>query len=388
VRELPINRLGFGSAMRLTRYSAVALVAVVALLASHTAGGQPPIHADAYVVQSALDGEVLAQHAASERRSIASITKLMTVLVALDHLRLDEIVVVPDEAAQIGESTIYLWPGDRISVRDLIRGALVPSANDAATVLALHVSGSLPAFAALMNAKARWLGMRDTRFANPHGLDQQGHYSTARDVVKLARAAFRNPVIRQTSRLRSVVIDGITFESTDDLAARLPQLIGGKTGHTSLAGWSEVAAAQERGVAVYAAVLGASSRESRDSGLEALLRWGLGEYVPIAAVSAERVYAEAETAYGRPAVQLVAPRTIVRAARLDRSLIERVVAPSRVALPVRKGQRLGEVKVFDGTRLVASSALVAASDVSTPGPFGKLGWYAGRTVHHLVGFVT
>jgi D-alanyl-D-alanine carboxypeptidase (penicillin-binding protein 5/6) len=374
--------------MRPPRSLAFALVAVLLLLAARTAGGQPPVNADAYVVQSALDGEVLAQHAATERRSIASITKLMTVLVALDHLRLDEIVVVPEEAAQIGESTIYLWPGERISVRDLVRGALVPSANDAATVLALQVSGSLPAFAALMNAKARALGMRDTRFANPHGLDQEGHYSTARDVVKLARAAFRNPVIRQTSSLRSVVIDGITFESTDDLAASLPELIGGKTGHTLLAGWSEVAAAQGRGVAVYAAVLGADSRESRDADLEALLRWGLAEYVPIAAVSAERVYAEAETAYGKPSVQLVAPRTIVRAARLDRSLVERVVAPTRVSLPVRKGQRLGEVKVFDGSRLVASSALVAASEVAAPGFFGRLGWYAERTVHHLVGFVT
>jgi D-alanyl-D-alanine carboxypeptidase (penicillin-binding protein 5/6) len=362
--------------------------AVVALLAAHTATGQPPVQAPAYFVQSALDGSVLSERRALEKRSIASITKLMTALVALEHAAPDESVVVPPEAAGIGESTIHLRAGDRLTVRELVLGALVPSANDAATALALHVGGSIPAFATLMNAKARALGMRDSRFANPHGLDQEGHYSTARDIVRLARAAFRNPVIRQASRLRSVTIRGITFERTDDLASRLPQLIGGKTGQTSLAGWSQVAGAQGRGVAVYAVVLGGASREQRDADIEALLRWALAEYVPIAAVSATRTYAEAGTAYGRPPVELVAPKTIVRATRVGRPLVERVIAPTRVPLPVRKGQLLGEVRVLDGRRLVASSPLVAARDISAPGTLGKIGWYAERTVHHLVGLVT
>lgn len=360
-----------------------------AAFAAGAAAAPPSVSATAYILVNPQSEEILVERAADRRLPMASTTKIMTAIVTLERTKLTDTVVVPRTAASAGGSSSGLVPGERLSVRTLLTGLMIASGNDASIALADHVGrGSEARFVRYMNAEARDMRLTNTRFANPHGLDQEGHYSTARDVVKLARAAFRNPVIRQTSSLRSVVIDGITFESTDDLAASLPELIGGKTGHTLLAGWSEVAAAQGRGVAVYAAVLGADSRESRDADLEALLRWGLAEYVPIAAVSAERVYAEAETAYGKPSVQLVAPRTIVRAARLDRSLVERVVAPTRVSLPVRKGQRLGEVKVFDGSRLVASSALVAASEVAAPGFFGRLGWYAERTVHHLVGFVT
>ncbi|HEU0336197.1 MAG TPA: D-alanyl-D-alanine carboxypeptidase family protein [Gaiellaceae bacterium] len=371
------------------RRSALAAAAVLAALAPSAAGSPaPPVQAQAYLVTSGLDGGVLAARAASQRRSIASITKLMTVLVALGHARLDEAVTGPPQAAGIGESTIFLRAGDRVTVRELALGALVPSANDAATALAIHVGGSAERFVAMMNAKARSLGLRDTHFANPHGLDQAGHVSSARDVVTLLRAALRDPFVRKAARLPEVTIRGRVFEATNDLAGVFLPLVGGKTGHTSQAGWSEVAAAREPGVVVYAAVLGSPTREQRNADLEALLRFGLDEYHPIAAVSSTRTYALARTAYGRADVRLVAPRTIVRAARVDRPLLERVVAPTAVALPVAQGQSLGEVRVYDGSRLVASSPLVAANAVAEPGTVGKAGWYARRTIHHLAGLVS
>jgi D-alanyl-D-alanine carboxypeptidase (penicillin-binding protein 5/6) len=371
------------------RRSALAAAAVLAALAPSAAGAPPPpVQAQAYVVTSGLDGGVLAARAASERRSIASITKLMTVLVALRHSSPADVVTVPPQAAGVGESTIFLRAGDRVTVRDLALGALVPSANDAATALAIHVGGSAERFVALMNAKARALGMRDTHFANPHGLDQAGHVSSARDVVTLLRAALRVPFVRAAARLPQVTIRGRVFEATNDLAGVFAPLVGGKTGHTSQAGWSEVAAAGEPGVVVYVAVLGSPTREQRNDDLEALLRFGLDEYGTVAAVSATRTYALARTAYGRGDIRLVAPRTIVRAARVDRPLVEQVVAPTAVALPVARGQRLGEVRVYDGSRLVASSPLVAASAASAPGALGKAGWYARRTVHHLAGLVS
>jgi D-alanyl-D-alanine carboxypeptidase (penicillin-binding protein 5/6) len=371
------------------RRSALAVAAVLAALAPSAAGTPPPpVQAHAYVVTSGLDGSVLAGRAASERRSVASITKLMTVLVALRHARLGDVVTVPPQAAGVGESTIFIRAGDRVTVRDLALGALVPSANDAATALALHVGGSAERFVAMMNAKARALGMRDTRFANPHGLDQAGHLSSARDVVTLLRAALREPFVRAAARLPRVTIRGRVFEATNDLAGVFAPLVGGKTGHTSQAGWSEVAAAREPGVVVYAAVLGSPTREQRNDDLEALLRFALGEHRAVAAVSSTRTYAVVRTAYGRDDVRLVAPRTIVRAARVDRPLLERVVAPTAVALPVAQGQRLGEVRVYDGSRLVASSPLVAAGAVSAPGTLDKAGWYARRTVHHLAGLVS
>ena len=119
----------------------------------------------------------------------------MTVLVALEHARLDDVVTVTPQAAGVGESTVGLRPGERLSVRDLAIAALVPSANDAATALAVHVGrGSVARFVAMMNAKARSLGLTSTHFENPHGLDQPGHVSSARDVTTLLSAALREPV--------------------------------------------------------------------------------------------------------------------------------------------------------------------------------------------------
>ena len=368
----------------------LAVATAVWVLAPSAAGAPPGIAAQSYLVRGSVDGAVLAARAPDRPRPIASITKLMTVLVALERSRLDDVVVVSPAAARIGESTIFLRPGERITVRDLAIGALVPSANDAATALALHAGGgSLTRFVALMNAKARALGLRHTSFRNPHGLDQPGHVSTARDVATLLRAALRNPFIRRWAGAeRATIAGGREVESTDDLLGTLPQLIGGKTGHTGGAGWSQVAAAQEGAVRVTVAVLGSPSEEQRNRDVESLLRFGLSQYRPIRAVDAARTYALARVGYGLPDVRLVARATIVRPARVSRALVEQVVAPTAVALPVRAGQRLGEVRVYDGRRLVAASPLVASRTVAEPGTSGKIAWYTRRTVHRLAGFVS
>lgn len=371
--------------------SALTAVAIAfAVLVPSAAGAPPGIEAQAYLVRGGVDGAVLAERRPEQRRPVASITKLMTVLVALERSGLDDVVVVSPRAAGIGESTIFLRPGERVTVRDLAIGALVPSANDAATALAVHAGGgSVGRFVALMNAKARALGLRDTHFSNPHGLDQPGNYSSARDVVALLTAALRVPFIREWSGRPSATIAGGRFvESTDDLIGRLPGLVGGKTGHTDGAGWSQVAAAQAGGARVTAAVLGSPTEGQRNRDLEALLRFGLARYRPILAVDASRIYAVARTGYGRPDVPLVAPRTVVRLARSGRPLLERVVAPSALILPVRAGRQVGEVRVYDGRRLVARAPLVIGRSVTRPGSIGKIGWYVRRTVHHLVGFVT
>jgi D-alanyl-D-alanine carboxypeptidase (penicillin-binding protein 5/6) len=365
------------------------VAAAVAAVAVAAAGATPRVSAPVFVVQSSVDGTTLAARGADRRRSIASMTKLMTVLVALERARPEEVVVVPAQATRIGESTLFLRPGERLTVRDLAIGALVPSANDAATALALHVGdGSLTRFVALMNAKARALGMRATHFANPHGLDQRGNYSTARDVVRLLRVALREPFIRTWAGRTHATVAGRNVETTDDLLRRLPSLDAGKTGHTAEAGWSQVATASARGATVTAAVLGAASREARNADLEALLRWALQQYDPVLVVDPRRTYALAEPGWGLDPVRLRAPRAVVRPAAVRRALVERVVAPQVLALPVRRGQPLGEVRIYDGDRLVARAPLVADRDVADPGLGAKAGFVARRTVHHLAGLVS
>jgi D-alanyl-D-alanine carboxypeptidase (penicillin-binding protein 5/6) len=369
----------------------LALAWLAAAVLAGTASAAPPaVQADAYLVVNGATGEVLASHDADERLAIASITKLMTALVVLDRARLDEVVTVPRGATLVGESSIHLAPGERLTVADLLRAALIQSANDAAQALAYHVGrGSVARFVALMNAKAAELGLEDTRFANPHGLDAPGHYSTARDVTRLAQIAMRRPFIRETvARRTASIAGGRELFTWNDLLGRFPNLIGVKTGHTARAGWSEVAAARGPGVTIYATVLGVETRAERNAELARLLSWGLSRYRAATTIDASRVYATVATGYGRPPVRLVALRDRRHVVRVDRPVVERVVAPAVAALPVQRGQPLGEVRVFTGGKLLAREPLVAAQAVSAPGTFEKLGWYAERTASNLWGLVS
>ena len=367
----------------------VPVLAALVLASSAVAAAPPTTDARAILVVNGRTGEVLALRNAHARVPIASITKLMTVLVALERLSLDEQVTVPAAAARVGESSIGLRAGQRVPVRDLVIGALVPSANDAATALAIAASGSVPRFVEAMNEKAAALGLGRTHYRNPHGLDQAGHVSTAADTAALLRAALRVPVIRVYVGMdRATLSDGRVVESTDNLLGTIPGFEGGKTGHTFTAGWSQVGFAQSRGVGITAAVLGSPSEAQRDRDLAALLRYGLSRYRPSRVVDADRTYALVTVGWGRKPLALVAPRTIVLPAPTGRSLVERVVSPVVAALPIRAGQRLGTVVVTDGSRVVARSPLVAARAEPEPTLAQKARWVAGRSFDRLVGLVS
>ena len=366
----------------------LALAAALAL-AVVAAAAPPPVDAEAYFVQNSGTGEVLAAEDERERLPMASITKLMTAIVALEHASLDDVATISRRTASVGESTINLVPGERVPLRDLIRAALVQSANDAANAIAALVGrGSVARFVELMNARARQLGLTDTRFANPDGLDAPGHYSSARDVTKLARVAMNKPFIRETVRLVTATAAGRQLHTWNDLLTSFPNTIGVKTGHTNGAGWSQVAAARGGGVTIYATVLGGETREGRNADLAGLLAWGLSRYRTVWVIDGERVYGTVRTAYGQDRVRLAAAKPTLRVIHVERPLLEQVVLPVEVALPVRKGQRLGEVRVVDRGTVVARSPLVAANAVEKPGVAGRVGFYAGRTLDHLGGLFT
>jgi D-alanyl-D-alanine carboxypeptidase (penicillin-binding protein 5/6) len=314
----------------------------------------------------------------------------MTVLVALEHAKPGEVVTVAPRATSVGESSIHLRTGERLTVLDLVKATLIQSANDAAYALADHVGrGDVGAFVSMMNAKASVLRLRDTHFARPDGLDTAGHYSSARDVSRLARVAMRIPLVRAVVRERTATISGgRTLHTWNDLLGTFPGLIGVKTGHTSAAGWSEVAAARGEGVVVYATLLGSPSRGQRNADLAELLEYGLSRYRTVAVVQRSRVYAWAQAPFGRKPLALVVPKRLVRVVRIDTPLVERVVATKVVSLPVLKGQRLGEVRVFDRGRLIARSPLVASRPIEHPGFIDRAEWYAGRTLDRIWGWIS
>jgi D-alanyl-D-alanine carboxypeptidase (penicillin-binding protein 5/6) len=308
----------------------------------------------------------------------------MTVLVTLEHHKLTDVIDVDARAAAVGESSADLGPGDELTVSDLIKAALIQSANDAADALALSVSPDFPSFAALMNQKARQLGLDDTHFVRPDGLDAPGHVSSAADVTKLARIVMRIPFVRTTvAEETATIAGGRTLHTWDDLLSQFPGTIGVKTGHTGLAGWCQVAAVRGNGVTVYATLLGSPTRSKRNDDLESLLVWGLSRFRVVPAVQGGRTYASVAVGYGKAPLGLVAARPLLAVARIDRPLVETVAAAAGVSLPVRQGAVLGRVEIRSGSHVVGTRDLVASRTINKPGVGGRLRWYAGRTLHHL-----
>ena len=366
-----------------------ALVALLAALLAATAqpalAAPPKVAARAYLVVDGRTGDVLASHRPRARVSIASITKLMTALVVVERTKPSDVVTVRPYATGAGESTIRLRFGERLPVRDLLEAALIQSANDAAHALAAHVGrGSEARFVGLMNRRARELGLTDTSFVRPDGIDAPGHYSSARDVTKLARVAMRNRLIRTiVAQETETISGGRRLHNWNDLLGEFPGLAGVKTGHTSDAGWCQTAAVKRPGVTVYATILGSRTRAQRNDDLTELLRYGVSRFRATDVVPAWRRYGEAEVGWGRQAVGLVPGAPLRRVVRVDRPLVERVVTPGAVELPVRRGQRLGWVEVRSGERLLGRRPLVAARAVERPSVAGRVAWYAKATASNL-----
>jgi serine-type D-Ala-D-Ala carboxypeptidase (penicillin-binding protein 5/6) len=379
--QLATVRRGLGFVLLLVACAAAGLLAPAAR------ADVPPVDASAFLVAGGPSGEVLVSRDAEARVPIASITKLMTAIVTLEHARPGETVTIGAPASVVGESTINLQAGEQLTVRDLLAGALIQSANDAAFALASYVGhGDVNAFVRLMNRKARELGLRDTHFVRPDGLDAPGHLSSARDVLRLARVAMRRPLIRSLVRQRTArIAGGRRLLTWNDLLGRHLGVVGVKTGHTSAAGWCEVAAARRNGTTVYAVLLGSPERETRNQDLAELLDWGFEQFVRVAVVTEGRTYATAAVPFSHARVPLVAGGAASTIVRVGHSLVETVVATAMVDAPVRKGQRLGEVRISDAGRVAARVPLVAARDVAVPGFGTKTGWYAGRTADEAEG---
>jgi serine-type D-Ala-D-Ala carboxypeptidase (penicillin-binding protein 5/6) len=360
--------------------AAAALVAAVA-----TASPAPEVRARAVLVADGRSGEVLYERDADRRVAMASLTKLMTAILTLDHARPSDVVTVSPRAVSRGGSSILLQAGEELRVRELLAAALIQSANDSAFALAAEVGdGNVRRFVGMMNAEAAELGLDDTHYVRPDGLDVKGHYSSARDTFELARTAMSRPLIRKLVRKRTAEISPDRhLTSWNDLLWTFPGLIGVKTGHTDRAGWAEVAAAKRGPTTLYAVVLGSPTRERRNADLTKLLEWGFDQYVGYRVVREGERYATAAIPFAEDErLDLVAAEDASELVRLgDGSrFVEQVTAPEMVDLPVRQGQELGEVVVRKDDREVARIPLVAARDVPEPSLGERAGWYADRAL--------
>ena len=212
--------------------------------------------ASSAILMEAGSGRVLYEHNADEPRLIASITKLMTALVALESGKsLDDVVTIQAEDTRTEGSVLYLKPGEHVKLETLLYGLLLHSGNDAALAIARFCGGSVEDFVAGMNARARELGMTNSHFANPNGLNDEGHYSSARDMALLARACLDNEYLAQMVSTRTITLEGRTFTNHNKLLWRYEGCVGMKTGFTEKAGRTLVSAARRDGMTLIAVTL-------------------------------------------------------------------------------------------------------------------------------------
>ena len=354
---------------------ALACVAGLCLVLPAPAAGAPPDRPDpragSAIVIDGGSGEVLFERGADRRSAIASATKLMTALLTLERAPLDAVFTAPPYQALAVESKIDLQAGERMRVRDLLRALLLESANDAAVTLAENISGSRPAFVRDMNRRARRLGLGDTRYANPIGLDHPANYSTARDLAVLARTLMRDPRFARIVDLpRAELRSGARRRVVDNrnlLVRREPFVDGVKTGYTRQAGYVLVGAASGRGARVVSVVLDEPSAVARDSDSLELLRFGIDSFRRTAAIRTGRALARVPIAYNDGArATLVPARTLAVTVRRGESVRRRVRAPRELEGPLPAGARVGSVAAVYRGRVVGTVALL--SERAVPGP--------------------
>lgn len=213
------------------------------------------ISAESAIVVDATTGRVLFEKNADRRSLIASTTKMMTALVVCEQCNVLDRMRIPKEAVGIEGSSLYLQEGEILTVQDLLYGMMLQSGNDAAVALAIYCGGTVEGFVELMNDKARCLNLENTHFENPSGLDAPGHYSTARDLAKLAAYAMENPIFYQTVSTKTVTFGNRTVQNHNKLLWQLDGADGVKTGYTRAAGRTLVSSATRNGRRLIAVTL-------------------------------------------------------------------------------------------------------------------------------------
>jgi serine-type D-Ala-D-Ala carboxypeptidase (penicillin-binding protein 5/6) len=351
----------------------LALVMALALAPSAALAAEPPaIDAPEAIVVEATTGDVVYEKDPDQHRPIASTTKLMTALLTLEDGNLDDVVQAPRYDALPAESVLGLIPGEKITVQDLMRGLLMYSANDAAVALAVHVGGSVPSFVRMMNRRAEELGLEDTHYANPVGLDEEGNYSTARDLATLTRVLRKNRFFRRTVNTNDLTLRSGATERTlsnrNTLLFDYPWVDGVKTGYTSQAGNVLVASGRKRGVPIISVVMGAASKPARDEESVELLNYGFSQYRVRRAVIEDQRLASIPIAHRAGAeLPAVADRTLRRVVRKDERFEREVHVPDEVEGPIDYGEKIGEVVISLRGEPVAKVPLRAALEVPKAG---------------------
>lgn len=340
---------------------------------------------------STIDGRQLWARDPDSKRAMASTTKIMTAVVVLENADLDAIVEVKKRTVRNGQSVMGLIPGERYTVRDLLKGVLVQSGNDAAELLAQHIGGSVDGFVAMMNDKAAALDLRNTHFTNPHGMDEKGHHTSASDLTSLARYAMRNPEFRSMVGKRKDTVRSNLYThsltSHNILLKTYKGAQGIKTGWTDDAGYCIVVSAKRGNVELVGAVLGAPSEGGRAQQAKKLLDWGFKHY-------RSTLLATAGDSFGRVPITDYMERTVGAVTAQETSAAvfdlagevkQRVALKKGVRAPVEAGENVGTLTVYQGKTVLTQIPLVADRDIPAPTLWQRIVFFFGKLWRGIFG---
>lgn len=367
----------------------IALAALFVLwpgLLIHTMAAEAPaVSAASAVLLDADSGRILYAQNENEERAIASITKLMTALVAAEYLDdLSQTITIQKAWTGIEGTSLYLKAGEEISLETLLYGLLLHSGNDAAVALAAHCAGDVETFVGWMNQRARDLGMTGTHFSDPNGLGDEDHYSTALDMARLGAACLKNPVVSKIVATKSIVLEGRSFTNHNKLLWQYEGCTGMKTGYTRQAGRTLVSSAERDGQKLVCVTLNdgndwADHKALLDYGFETYPRQVLAEE----GVTLRRMTVEESLLRQVP---VVARDTVAYPLKEGEQVTAKIQLPKTARAPVTQGEIAGTVTFYKGERQVGRTYLVwgksAGQDVisqdSPRSPLGMLKRWSGE----------
>ncbi|MFW6279289.1 MAG: D-alanyl-D-alanine carboxypeptidase family protein [Bacillota bacterium] len=336
----------------------------------------PDITATTGVVIDVENGQVIWEKDMHQKRPPASTTKILTAVVALEEGNLDEVVAVSRKATLQEGSSIYLKPGEKITLRDLLYGLLLASGNDSAVAIAEHIAGSVKKFSVLMNRKAREIGAHNSQFMNPSGLPEEGHFSTAYDLALIMRYALQNEVFSEITATRKKIISGPDnkwgrrLKNHNKLLWTYKKTTGGKTGYTKTAGRCLIASAKQKNLEVVSVVLDCPS-DWEDT--KKLFTYSFTNFMRQKVVSrGEKVFELNWKNSQEKKLQLISGQDghIVKPVSRQIKIKKRIYINPDLKLPLKKGTEVGKIQInFQGQ------------------PVKEIPLYAGNSIHHDSPFI-
>ena len=338
-----------------------------------SAAAAPATSAASAILVDGASGRVLYEDNAQEERLIASITKIMTALVAIESTPdLDELVTIKREYTLTEGSSIYLKEGEQLTLEELLYGLMLNSGNDAALAIAGHCAGDTQTFVDWMNQRARSLGMEHTHFSNPNGLNDEDHYSSAEDMALLTCEAMKNPTFAQIVATKSITFGERSFQNHNKLLWQYEQTVGVKTGYTQMAGRTLVSCAERDGQRLIVVTL--HDPDDWNDHI-ALLEYGFSQYpqrmlcragkgmcqLPVEGGVTELVGVETASYVGYPLSS-------------EERVQARITLPQTVTAPVTAGAVAGEIQFFLDGEVIGRSYLVFSGDVPVQRRPGVLDW--------------